>query len=193
VRYERKYRIENLDYDSIYHELNVHAAGFSVQYPDRQIHSIYFDDADFRMARATLAGISNRCKYRLRWYGENERNIMSPRLEIKIKSNQLGFKNLKQLPELDLDLNFREYCEEHVSKELPIFHQKLRVTIDRAIEYRGIDNYQLGMESQEDSAIVVEFKYDKQDALSAEDMMNMFPFRLGKNSKYVNAVKAFWI
>lgn len=208
MRYERKYRIENLDFDSICNELNLHSAGFSDQFPERKINSIYFDDSQFSMARATLAGISNRCKYRIRWYGENTVDIDGPVLEKKIKSNQLGFKEFKSLPGFNLKENFKGFCISNISSDLAIFpcvyvsylrtylisfDQKVRATIDRTIEYRSIENYQISTDLHYESAIVVEFKYDQQDALYAEDIMNSIPFRLAKNSKYVNAVQAFWL
>lgn len=208
MRYERKYRIENLDFDSICNELNMHSAGFSDQFPERKINSIYFDDSQFSMARATLVGISNRCKYRIRWYGENTVDIDGPVLEKKIKSNQLGYKEFKKLPELNLKSHFKQFCTSNILSELAIypcvyvsytrtylisFDQKVRVTIDRSIEYRSIENYKLSKIPRRDNAVVVEFKYDQQDAAYAEDMMNSFPFRLGKNSKYINALQALWV
>ena len=37
-------------------------------YKDRLINSIYYDDENFTTAQNNLSGISNRRKYRIRWY-----------------------------------------------------------------------------------------------------------------------------
>lgn len=207
MRYERKYRIQNLDADSIKHELDMHSCGFSSHYPDRQINSLYFDDPDFSMARSTLAGVSDRSKYRIRWYGENIGDIKESILEKKIKSNQLGFKEFKPFPAFDLRNNFKAICESSHLSDLAMvpfvyvtyrrtylisFDQKVRATIDQHIEYRSLDNYKLGRTAIKDQAIVLEFKYEQKDAERAKEIMAGVPFRLSKNSKYVNAVQVFW-
>ena len=52
------------------------------QYKDRFINSIYYDNDNFTTARDNLAGISNRRKYRIRWYNDKDKNF---NYEIKIK------------------------------------------------------------------------------------------------------------
>ena len=44
-------------------------------YNNRQVNSIYFDDVDFSSVRDNLAGISQRNKLRLRWYGHQENSL----------------------------------------------------------------------------------------------------------------------
>ena len=39
-------------------------------YKDRLINSIYYDDESFTTAQNNLSGISNRRKYRIRWYDD---------------------------------------------------------------------------------------------------------------------------
>ena len=58
-------------------------------YPDRYINSIYYDDEVFSSAQDNLSGISNRRKYRIRWYGHEFNDFL---YEIKIKRNNLGKK-----------------------------------------------------------------------------------------------------
>ncbi len=203
MRYERKFRIENLGFESVRQVLEIHPAGFNTHFPDRQVNSIYFDDCNFELAQSTLAGVSDRCKYRIRWYGKNIAVIEEPVLEKKIKQNQLGYKDSIQLAPLDFKENFRKYCDQNIFKDLALFpsvaisykrtyllsfDQKVRVTIDRSIEYRAIENYKVSTAKIEETALVVEFKYEEEHQDEANDMMASLPFRLGKNSKYVNAL-----
>ena len=70
MRYERKYRIENVDISLINQIVKMHPAGFRKAYPDRSVNNIYLDTPDFETYRANVAGVSERKKYRVRWYGE---------------------------------------------------------------------------------------------------------------------------
>ena len=63
----------------------------SKHHDDRLINTIYFDDEDFITAQDNLAGISNRKKYRVRWYNDDDKNI---NYEIKQKKDNLGRKYL---------------------------------------------------------------------------------------------------
>jgi len=56
------------------------------QHEDRYISSIYFDTKDLTLANYNLEGISNRYKFRVRWYNKNQ-NIF--RYEIKKKIKEL--------------------------------------------------------------------------------------------------------
>lgn len=58
-------------------------------YKDRIINSVYYDDENFSTAQDNLSGISNRRKYRIRWYGNEFKDFL---YEIKIKKNNLGKK-----------------------------------------------------------------------------------------------------
>ena len=58
-------------------------------YKDRFINSIYYDDENFTTAQDNLSGISNRRKYRIRWYDFEFKNFS---YEIKIKKIILGKK-----------------------------------------------------------------------------------------------------
>lgn len=207
MRYERKYRIQNLSFESVNQELIWHPAGFRAQFSDRRVHSIYFDDASFELAQATLSGVSNRCKYRIRWYGENAQTVKQPIFESKIKKNKLGYKEFKPLPPLKLENDFRLFCDQNIPNDLAIFpvvyisylrtyllsfDHKVRVTIDRSIQCKAIENYRLNATLIADDVIVLEFKYEQEHAQEAEDMMAALPFRLGKNSKYVNAIQSLY-
>ena len=76
--------------------------GFFKNFPDRRVTSIYYDSIDFRCARDNLAGISPRQKYRLRWYGSEEREFFGLSFETKIKVGSLGTKKRKPLDNVTL-------------------------------------------------------------------------------------------
>ena len=59
-------------------------------YDNRKVNSIYFDDVGFSSVRDNLAGIAQRNKLRLRWYG-NQKNSL-PIFEVKTKNGRLGCK-----------------------------------------------------------------------------------------------------
>jgi hypothetical protein len=59
------------------------------------------DDTSFSSARDNLIGIPDKEKIRLRWYDEANK---TPSLEIKIKSNRLGYKKLFQIDSLKENL-----------------------------------------------------------------------------------------
>ena len=74
----------------------------SKHYPLRRIYSVYFDTIDKKSLNDNLAGISNRSKFRLRWYSNNTKIDMKPktiRAECKFKNNALGGKNIFELSE----------------------------------------------------------------------------------------------
>ena len=56
--------------------------GFTQQYPDRNISSIYLDTLNYNFARDNINGVSERKKIRIRWYNNNLNNIS---IEEKIK------------------------------------------------------------------------------------------------------------
>jgi hypothetical protein len=69
-------------------------------------------------------------------------------------------------------------------------NRKFRVTLDTQLRYTRISshqNYFLRI-AKNDSDVVMEMKYDVEDDQAAGSVSSGFPFRLTKNSKYVNGV-----
>jgi SPX domain protein involved in polyphosphate accumulation len=65
----------------------------SSSYPDRYVNSLYFDDIYYNAIRDNLAGVSNRRKLRLRWYHDDDEQVISGLvLESKIRDGRLGYK-----------------------------------------------------------------------------------------------------
>ena len=61
------------------------------KFDPRIVNSLYMDDIDFSSVKDNLSGISNRKKFRLRWYGLIPETF-NPVFEIKGRNNRVGFK-----------------------------------------------------------------------------------------------------
>ena len=87
--------------------LRLHPEGFSVAFPPRTVNSLYLDTPHLNSFNANLAGVADRQKLRLRWYGEIgdwrllvsslQSPISNPTLELKYKRNLLGGKKQQVL------------------------------------------------------------------------------------------------
>ncbi len=127
-------------------------------YDNRTVNSIYFDDVEFSSVRDNLAGISQRNKFRLRWYGNQE--YSAPIFEVKTKNGRLGYKTTypinsikDNLRVLNID-NITSKCvkdllehnivfDEHLVPTLQVnyereyyeTHDGIRITIDQNIQF----------------------------------------------------------
>ena len=88
-RYEIKFVLDNARLADVMQWLYNNTTA-NKSYDNRMVNSIYFDDIDFSSVRDNLAGIAQRNKLRLRWYG-NQKNSL-PIFEVKTKNGRLGYK-----------------------------------------------------------------------------------------------------
>ena len=95
MRYERKYSFNYFDYHLLQSQLI--ASGFALHYPKRIVSSIYFDTLDFKLFHSSQYGLKDRAKIRYRWYS----NDINPKMENKIKRDELSYKN-NFISEIDL-------------------------------------------------------------------------------------------
>jgi len=206
MRFERKYRVDNLSMQHILQIIKSHPASFRSLYPDRSIHNIYFDTPHLACLNDNLGGVNVRKKYRVRWYGDDIRNIVNPTLEIKYKENELGGKTQLDVP--NFSLSDLQNLQQAVNQLVPQQHtlqpvllnsyrrsywgtsdQKFRMTVDSHLQFhsllhsRRFFNY-----VHRDSATIVELKYEQEDDHELSRITRFLPFRLSKNSKYVNGV-----
>lgn len=211
MRYERKYRIEQASWQEVELAIRQLPVSFQTSYPDRRVNSIYLDSPDLRALRDNLGGISNRWKFRLRWYGDDLKNLRKPILEKKIKKNQLGTKEHFPIPDLSLseDFDLAEFLMEngpvpHALRPVVLvqylrsyyesFDRRVRATIDREIRYFHFQgNIFRENLAKDDRAVILEIKYDEKLDGELDDIFQNLPFRLGKNSKYVEGVAGFYI
>ena len=216
-RYERKFVSQNLRESDFRHLMRIHPSCFSKIFKQRQVNSIYFDTHDLVNCKDNLAGISNRLKIRIRWYGNTFGEIKNPVLELKIKKGELGKKisfKLKDfridkpfsnqtLQEALLDSNLPDWLNEKLKSYKAIIlisykreyfrskDKKFRITLDNDLSFFKIrDKINHFKEVRQDkSTQIIELKYNFIDEFLASTISNLFPFRLTANSKYVWGIK----
>ncbi len=206
MRYERKYKIENISVAIVRQIVINHPASFRKIFPDRKVNNIYFDNTALSAYFDNVEGVPDRRKYRVRWYGNDIFNIENPRLEIKIKSNQLGYKESYAINEFQLDdlRNLSRVINEK-TRSYNMFQPtlinsysrsyygttngKYRITIDRDLQYFSLLNARKFTRYQiEDQAVVMELKYDENFDEDASFIQQYIPFRYSKSSKYVTGL-----
>lgn len=104
MRIERKFVFENqLQSDNIFQNI---LKNFVIKkiFESRQINSVYLDTKKLDYLHDNLSGIKNRIKSRIRFYSDNNTQII---YEEKIKKNEIGFKK-KTVLKTDgkINLNF---------------------------------------------------------------------------------------
>jgi SPX domain protein involved in polyphosphate accumulation len=156
-RYEIKFVLDNAKLsDAMQWLYNKTTA--TERYDKRIVNSIYFDDVGFSSVRDNLAGIAQRNKLRLRWYGSQKNSL--PMFEVKTKNGRLGYKTSypiksieNNLQELNIDeisskciedlLTHNIVFDEHLSPTLQVnyereyyeTHDGIRITIDQDIQF----------------------------------------------------------
>ncbi len=216
-RYERKFTIpDSFSTKTIEQFILRNKFLFREVYYQRQVNNIYFDTEAYNDYFDNVLGVSNRKKIRIRWYGETFGEIKSPVLEIKIKKGLVGDKWSYKLVPFTLDNSFVHETAKEVFKNsnlpTPILESvkmvkptlvnsysrkyylsadnRFRITLDFNLLYYKIDklfnNFNFAPKGDENK--IVELKYGLTDDKDANSISTAFPFRLNKNSKYVNGV-----
>lgn len=205
MRYERKYKIEDLSLSLTQQAIRSHPASFRKIFPDRQINNIYFDTPHMATYHENVKGIAQRKKFRVRWYG-SEREITNPVLETKIKDNQLGY---KESSPIDLftwqDLRSLSTQVNAMSKTSALLQATLanaywrsyygspdgryRITIDWQLRYFSLlGSRRFTRFNIADEGVVVELKYDETEEAGVDRIRQFLPFRQTKSSKYVTGM-----
>jgi len=180
------------------------------QHEDRYISSIYFDTKDLTLANYNLEGISNRYKFRVRWYNKNQ-NIF--RYEIKKKINKLSQKkiylsknslgdnikdlfsnkNLLLINKIDNEerfviknLNLLPIIKVEYLRNYLIYKNKVRITIDHRPTYEMKNGSHIS--NKKDSNIIVEYKFDEIDYDVAANLIKESYFNPKRFSKYIKGL-----
>jgi hypothetical protein len=216
ARFERKFLVADMTRAEIEAIVKLHPAMFQEAYPCRYVNNLYLDSYAATSYFATIDGLSERCKFRIRWYGELFGRIEKPVLELKTKSGSIGSKASYPLPPLNLDGTFSpaDLSQLFLASELPddlkwyvrslrvwllIRYQRryfqsvdrrYRLTMDWELEYYRVpcSGNGLHVKSVDTASTIVEFKYGCEDEDGADMISRYFPFRMTKNSKYVNGI-----
>jgi len=215
-RYERKFRVSNLRPAAVETIVKNHPALFREIYQRRWINNIYFDTQGMMNYHDNVVGRSRRQKARIRWYGDLEGEIARPILEIKIKNGMTGTKKSFLLPPFTLSPSFDSMqltelirgakgIDEDVMESMKglqptlvnryartyflEFSRQFRVTIDQNLSYYAVMGQSVcPSHMRTEEATVVELKYDFDSDEEAARISTAFPFRMTKNSKYVNGI-----
>ena len=91
-RFERKFFISALSMHDVQQVIKLHPSLFVEIYHQRHINNIYLDTLDLKHYFDNVYGLSQRMKWRIRWYGSLFDEIHNPILELKIKNNLQGLK-----------------------------------------------------------------------------------------------------
>lgn len=209
LRYERKYKIEGLTINQIIQILNMNPIGLKPLYEPRQVNNVYFDTEAFSSYKNNVDGIAQRKKYRVRWYGDLQSIVQSPKLEIKIRNNELGDKitydltsfNLSDISDLikEVNSNCPETGRNLQAKLFNSYYRcyfispdgKFRITIDTNLEYSPVLNSNLKKNHfyKDHQSIILELKYDSIYDDQVDEILRFIPFRRSKNSKYVSGIE----
>ena len=214
-RYERKFVIKNFTLPEIEYFIKTHPAMFSEIYHQRWVRNIYFDTINFDHYVDNIEGNSERNKLRIRWYGDLFGNIKEPKLELKYKNGLLGYKKYfdinpffirpnNELSKINSNLNksIKNYNRENYDfiNYFPVISNSykrkyflssnhlFRITIDSNQSFFRVNNNFLCNRVDNNQNIILELKYDYNSERKVDEISKFFPFRLSKNSKYVEGV-----
>lgn len=218
-RYERKFKPETQSFRQIENTVLGSAAFFRRIYHPRYVNNIYLDSPELDCFYDNLTGKSERKKYRIRWYGDIKGHISGAVFEIKIKTAYRGTKFSFFLRDFELNENFTtidcmkllkeselplEILDEVAGMEIKLLNTykrsyfrdvtgDYRLTIDDDIKYYNFkDNFNHFNEYVKDEDNIVEIKYDEEHNDYAPNVINTLPFRMTRNSKYIEGISYFY-
>lgn len=192
--------------------IRLHPEAFRTTYPPRLVNNLYLDTIELSNFNANLAGIADRRKLRLRWYGPDKEPHTAV-LELKIKHGNLGDKRRWTLPAPpSLEQPTSDLLAE-LRRDAPPFWQPwlgqntqptlinryrreyyatpdgvLRLTLDfeqAFYDQRLSQRPNLTRPIQAGDTAVIELKAPPGDDQRLEQAMGYFPLLRSRNSKYV--------
>lgn len=215
-RYESKFVVTTLSRQQIILIVKTNPAMFSEIYHSRFVNNIYFDSPGMNSFFDNTCGRSKRTKVRIRWYGDLFGYIENPVLEFKIKQGSLGKKEsyaikpftinkgfscskiVSSIAEADIPAEVKMKCSfldpvlinRYERKYFLSAGDSYRITIDSDISYHYITSHNSSFmrNRREHGKVVVELKYNYNMEKGASEIASRFPFRLSRNSKYINGV-----
>ncbi len=216
ARQEIKFVTNHYNYDKVTTWIKMNGYGFIQGYADRWVNNVYFDTYDYAFYAANLSGQSTRTKLRYRWYGK-EKYPSIGRLEIKNKRNYFGWKDIYPVDETPYKKGDSwKTIIKNISNQLPLeasnlllscgypiiinrykrtyyvsLDNKIRITVDQfqsAYDQRYKPYPALDINSNQPDSIVIEVKFNRNDREIANKIMQGFPVRVSRHSKYMNSV-----
>lgn len=218
-RYELKFVAPPDSASWVIAQLKTHPVMFRQAYPERLVNNIYFDTENLEAYADNLSGISRRVKVRYRWYGPGDAPEQGA-LEIKLRRNQIGWK--QQYPTPGLDLAHGERWRDAIAKLIGMLpgegavwlgsfsHAVLinryrrqyfispdgnfRITVDDAI--RTYNQWLSGRINLRRSAepmpdgVIVEVKFAQAQREKASGILDALSLRRSRHSKYMTGAEA---
>ena len=208
-RYEIKFVLDNARLADVMQWLYNNTSA-NKSYDNRMVNSIYFDDVDFSSVQDNLAGIAQRNKLRLRWYGLQENSL--PYFEVKTKNARIGYKTsypIKSIENNLLELNIEKItskCTKDLAKQNIVFdkhlvptlqvnyergyyetHDSIRITIDQDIKF---SDTQLHTTLNENSSLpypfnVMEIKFKPSMKEAVAELIRPLHMTPKRHSKYL--------
>ncbi len=217
-RRELKIAIDGEDLPWARSLVRMHPAAFRATYPGRWNNNVYFDSPSLQNYEENVAGIANRRKIRLRWYGDLEGGS-TPVLELKLRKNGWGWKIRYSIDSLDgiagrpwgeilsrltqsMDPGDRPAIEEDrvpvlVNRYYREYYRsawdECDLTVDayyRFFDQRSTSEPNLTRPVPTARAMVIELKFPTGSEEAVREIAASFPFRLTKSSKYVIGVQS---
>ena len=216
-RFERKYVIPHTLKNDI--DFIIKTSPFSCRsiHQPRQVNNIYFDGLFLQNYFDNIDGNNKRSKYRIRWYGELLDEIKNIKLEIKIKQNLLGHKELFLLNSFDTrkGIFYNDIISLLINSELPFdlmqklkfmkpallnsyqrryyesYDRKIRITIDDKLFYQSLISDKFTSSVVHNNYSILELKYNHDHNDYASKLASALPIRLTKYSKYITGINSF--
>tara|TARA_B100001750_G_C15381887_1_gene532886 strand:- start:162 stop:842 length:681 start_codon:yes stop_codon:yes gene_type:complete len=214
-RYEIKFILDNAKLSEIYQWIK-DSTFMKKSFPDRKVNSLYFDDENYSCVRDNLAGISDRKKMRLRWYGQKEGSC-NPSFEIKYRQGRLGWKESHSIGALEgvlMDLNLEEIqlqCENELirkkvildthlfptlqtvyDREYYVDPEGIRLTVDKNIKfYNSLLYRKLNQDLETNYPLqVMEIKFSPSLKDKVAALIQSFHMTPKRHSKYLVGISA---
>jgi SPX domain protein involved in polyphosphate accumulation len=215
-RHEVKMVLEEGDLHDARTRIATAPQGLRRQHPSRDIWSIYFDTEGLDTYWSNLGGSSQRHKIRLRWYASADPGA-TVRFEVKRKVAFYGWKLVEEVPAPDLTQPWPAvvvrlarslapesavWLREHGRPVLAnryrreyyaSFDGRVRVTLDSGntvYDQMLAARPNLTRSAPPSGLAVLEGKAAWSDRDLLELVLQRFPYRVSRNSKYLNGVDA---
>lgn len=199
--------------------LLINECGFLNVYKKRSVFSLYYDDLFLSAVRDNLAGISNRKKFRLRFYSENNKLFYGWQFEKKIKTGIIGKKQILKLPN-DFDYSNCDYKIENIpnliNNQNKIYLSNLepiiisnymreyfedskgnRITIDNNLRFSKFNNFNSFVSDYgwtSSALTIIEIKFNTYDKFNLSNLFKSMKLTQSRCSKYLlglSIIKSF--